>query len=313
MNNPSESLVNPLIKNHTTRSGFACLTSISFLLIFSLTSCKKETSYFRQDRVEFSVSHGDTIHNVWLEDRDHNCENELYYHRSTDKGKTWNLEKCLSLISPFPQNPSLWVSNTTVKVFWLSTLDNNRAIYFRRSTDAGVTWEPSVRLTSVGALGRESHSDPHVVVSDPLLIAVWKDDRDGYRKAIYFKRSTDGGANWGPDTCLVFSPDWLLDPSLALSGSTVHVTWRDIRDGNWEIYYKCSTDGGSTWGQDTRLTFDPAISISPNITATGTKIRITWEDRRGNEWGKYSKCSTDGGKTWGPDSLIGPGQTGFVL
>jgi hypothetical protein len=301
------------MKNDTIKTACAYYIPISLLLIFSLSSCKKETPPISPEMPEFSVSHGDTIHTVWLEDRDHNCESELYYHRSTDKGKNWELEKCLSLISPYPQNPSIGASNTTVSVLWLSTLDNSHAVYYRRSTDAGVTWEPSIRLTSVEAAVRESHSDPQMGVSDPLLIAIWKDDRDGYRKAIYFKRSTDSGTNWGPDTRLVLSPDWLLEPSIALSGSNVHLTWRDIRDGNWEVYYKCSTDGGSTWGPDTRLTFDPAISISPNITATGTKVRIMWEDRRGNEWGKYSKCSTDGGRTWGPDSLIGPRQTGFVL
>ena len=307
----------PLKKAHTTRDLSTYLNLLVFLLfLFQFTTRIGATSFIftsEPDTEKTKVARGDTIHAVWEEDRDKNCECEIYYHRSTDKGKTWKLEKCLSYISPHPKNPSIRVSKTTVSVLWLSTQDNGDAMYYRRSTDAGTTWEPSVRLASVVAAGRRSRTVPRFGVSDPLLVAVWKDDRDGYRKAIYVKRSTDSGANWGPDTRLALSPDWLLDPDIDISGSTVHLTWRDIRDGNWEIYYKRSTDGGLTWNSDTRLTSDLDLSISPRITSDGPTVRIIWEDRRGNEWGRYSKRSTDGGSTWGPDSLVRPGRRGFTL
>ncbi len=47
-------------------------------------------------------------------------------------------------------------------------------------------------------------------------------------------------------------------PVIAINGSVVHVVWSDERDGNYEIYYKRSTDGGVSWGADTRLTNNPS-------------------------------------------------------
>ena len=48
-------------------------------------------------------------------------------------------------------------------------------------------------------------------------------------------------------------------------GATIHVVWHDDRDGNTEIYYKRSTDNGTTWGADTRLTTDISWSERPSV------------------------------------------------
>ena len=36
----------------------------------------------------------------------------------------------------------------------------------------------------------------------------------------------------------------------------MHVVWHDYRDGNSEIYYKRSIDGGVSWSADMQLTED---------------------------------------------------------
>ena len=48
--------------------------------------------------------------------------------------------------------------------------------------------------------------------------------------------------------------------NIAAAGNVVHVVWTDERDGNWEVYYKRSTDGGLHWDPDYRITDDPAQS-----------------------------------------------------
>jgi len=48
------------------------------------------------------------------------------------------------------------------------------------------------------------------------------------------------------------------------------VVWQDERDGsNGEIYYKRSTNGGASWGADTRLTNNSAGSGFPSVTSSG--------------------------------------------
>jgi len=289
------------MKNLTCRSTFAWLIPLSLLLIASMLSCKKGDPSIPEGREGSTIIHGDTIHAVWLEDRDKNCEQELYFHRSTDKGKTWRLETCLSSISPNPGRPTIGISNVAVFVLWRGGTCHDE-IYYRRSLNSGQTWEPTQHLNADKPIGQSAS----IAASDPLIVIVWKDERDGFRKAIYYRRSTDSGETWEPDIRLTLSPEWLLKPNVAVTDKTIHIIWQDIRDGNWEIYYKRSTDGGVTWESDTRLTYEPSLSISPQITSEGPNVRITWEDRRENHLYKFGKRSTDRGNTWGPDSLIGP-------
>ena len=69
-------------------------------------------------------------------------------------------------------------------------------------------------------------------------------------------------------------------PSVAVAGDNVHITWWDDRNGNNEVYYKHSADGGVTWGDDVRLTnvrgdsHYPAIAVSPNY------VHVVWLDSR---------------------------------
>ena len=67
---------------------------------------------------------------------------------------------------------------------------------------------------------------------------------------------------------------------VAATGDTVHVVWWDYRDGNWEVYYLRSLDGGSTWGPETRLTNDAGASQYPSVAVSGTTVHVVWWDTR---------------------------------
>jgi hypothetical protein len=87
-------------------------------------------------------------------------------------------------------------------------------------------------------------------------------------------------------------------------GGLLHVVWYDGRNGGTcEIYYKRSTDGGTTWSGDTRLTNDPAQSDYPALAVQDSNLYVTWFDGRNGGWSVYTKRSTDYGATWGPDVL----------
>lgn len=103
---------------------------------------------------------------------------------------------------------------------------------------------------------------PSAAVQDTNVYVVWSDARDGNNE-IYFKRSADAGSSWGQDARLTNDAAISTYPSIAVSGSDLHVVWKEYRDGNPEIYYKRSVDRGSNWGLDTRLTNDAASSTYP--------------------------------------------------
>ncbi len=67
---------------------------------------------------------------------------------------------------------------------------------------------------------------------------------------------------------------------VASSGDVIHIIWFDSRDGNSEIYYKQSIDGGINWGSDVRLTNNYANSLSPSSSVSGSDVHVIWFDER---------------------------------
>lgn len=247
-----------------------------------------------------ATSAGGLVHVVWRDNRDGN--DEVYYKRSTDSGLSWFPDTRISYDQYFSENPSLAVSGRNVHIVWAD--DRNRSagyldIYYRHSPDGGVTWSPEIRLTS----DIWDSQYPSVAVSDTMVHVVWVDSRDTNTE-IYYKRSSDSGTTWSPDTRLTMARFSSEFPSIAVSGSTVHVAWVDERDGNPEIYYKRSADSGLTWSSDTRLTIDPNLSEYTSICALGDTVHLCWADSRNPRWQIYYKRSVDGGLSWTADTCL---------
>ncbi len=174
-------------------------------------------------------------------------------------------------------------------VVWYDNRDLNYEIYYKRSTDAGLSWQADIRLTTNSAQSQL----PSVAVSGSVVHVVWFDLRDG-NSEIYYKRSTDGGVSFGADTRLTNNSASSSIPSGAVSGSVVHVVWYDNRDGNDEIYYKRSTDGGVSWGADTRLTNNSAQSQLPSVAVSGSVVHVVWRDNRDLNYEIYYKRDPTG-------------------
>ncbi len=239
-------------------------------------------------------SNGDTIHIVWEDDRNGNYE--IYYKRSLNNGNTWGNDFRLTVNPNLSTQPSISVSGLNVHVVWLDTRDGNWEIYYKNSSDGGNTWSADKRLTN-----NPSYSySPCVFASSSYVHVVWVDERDG-NKEIYYKRSTDNGNTWGNDLRLTDNPFTSTNPSLWVSGSNVHIVWQEDRDGNYEIYYKRSVDGGNTWSSDIRLTNNPNNSLYPSISASGSNIHVVWVDERDGNEEIYYKRSNDNGNSWGSD------------
>jgi hypothetical protein len=114
---------------------------------------------------------------------------------------------------------------------------------------------------------------------------------------------------WQPDVRLTIDPGESREPVIAASGNSLHIVWEDDGDGNWEIYYKRSVDGGYNWGPDTRLTVNTAESRYPYIAVSGSNVHVVWVDTRNGNWTLFYKLSTDNGSTWTVDApLTNPGS-----
>jgi len=248
---------------------------------------------------------GPNLHIVWQDNRDGVATNEnevdnyeVYYKSSKDSGRSWHVRSLpASLIQRdkrLTQNighsylPGISASGSNVHVVWSDARENNFEIFYKRSTDGGLHWDPDRRLTNTSS----PSTYPSICAEKSSVHVVWQEYLTGNRE-IFYKRSPDTGTTWGEDTRLTNNSSISSSPSIATLDRGVHVVWADYRDGNEEIYYKRSRDDGITWGPDTRLTNSPGYSTNPGVSVTGKAVHVMWVDfRDGNPEIYYKRNQT---------------------
>ena len=210
----------------------------------------------------------------------------------------WGATKRITWNSGDSYDPAIAVdSSNNIHMVWCDYTPGNSEIYYKRSTDGGLTWSDSQRLiwnsgnSSYPAIAIDSNNNLHVM---------WHDWTPGNWE-IYYKRSTDGGSTWNATKRITWTSSDSYDPEIAIdSNNNLHVVWYDSTPGNYEIYYKRSTDGGSTWGATKRLTWNSSNSIHPAIAIdSNNNLHVVWWDSTPGNWEIYYKRSTDGGLSWG--------------
>jgi hypothetical protein len=251
---------------------------------------------------------GEKAYVAWVDYADGN--EEEYLRRSLDGGRTWAPAFRLTRDAADSWAPSLAISGETVHLAWFD----------RR--DAVVTdFEVESRLDEAMALVGLPASpppprDPAVYYLPPFMARVqakldailaraptWVEQGgDAVRLQallqrfqrqyalwnssweIYYKRSADGGRTWGPDVRLTQAPGLSLRPSISVVGRTLSLVWCDSRDGEAQVYAKRSTDGGTTWSADRRLTSaagnPPGDTMHPTLATGSAPPYVVWMDRR---------------------------------
>ena len=234
---------------------------------------------------------GANVYVVW--DDETPGKGEIYFRRSTDYGATWDTEKRLTNNSEQSWMADIAASGENVYVAWCDANPGNYEIYFRRSTDSGSTWESAQRLTNNAG---DSYN-PSIAASGSKVAVAWYDFTPGNGE-IYFRRSTDNGATWKNQKRLTNNTEASYIARVAISGANAYVVWYDAMPGNCEIYFRKSTDSGSTWASEQKLTDTAGGSYCARIAISGSKIFLAWYDDTTGSDEIYFRKSTDGGATW---------------
>jgi hypothetical protein len=66
--------------------------------------------------------------------------------------------------------------------------------------------------------------------------------------------------------------------NVAVSGNTVYVVWYDFTPGNGEIFFKRSTNSGSTFSSAINLSNNAGDSFLPRIAVSGNTVYVVWQD-----------------------------------
>ncbi|MCE1164763.1 MAG: T9SS type A sorting domain-containing protein [Bacteroidetes bacterium] len=208
------------------------------------------------------------VHVVWHDER---FNREIYYKRSTDNGLTWSADIRLTNNWAGSWYPSIAVSGQKIYVVWHDERDSSASnIYFKSSTDDGVTWGADIPLTQ-----RATYSTyPTISVNSAYIHVAWKDERTSNAK-IYYRRSTNSGANWEPEIKLSDDEYPAGVPSISASMYSLSAVWSEYINGHFKVIYKRSGNGGANWAASIIMANDTLDTFAPSVFAYGSNVHVT--------------------------------------
>ncbi len=205
----------------------------------------------------------------------------LFYLRSTDRGTTFSDPVVVETESEAYKFSIAADSSGNVHVI---NVRPGGQLWYRRSTNAGMTWQTSYQVRDLG-------QNPLLFCSGPdnvHMLDYYSDNN------LYINTSTDGGTNW-QGWRLVTAQEGYTGLCAAAGGSALHVAFGYGASGTMQTYYVRSTDRGANWSGPVRLS-----------TQNQTGPLGIWADGRGAVYLSYAifgsarnfRRSTDGGQNW---------------
>jgi len=249
---------------------------------------------------------------AWIDERDAGPEGEALEHvyaaRATGGGTAFGpsvridagAPTALSLHLDNKWSPALAARGTRVALAWTDFRDYNWDVYYAQSDDGGLSFGPNVRVddflgfervnerpsVAVGRRGRVhvAWTDLRAREPDTNVFAALSDDGTTFTANA---RVDDAAAGFDPDTD---TPTNQWHPSLAADRETVLVAWQDDREGNNDVRFAWSLDGGTTFAASERVD-DTGDGVSaqtrPSLAIARRRNRrvcyVAWEDDRNGD------------------------------
>ncbi len=205
----------------------------------------------------------------------------------------------------------------------------DKNLFVTRSTDGGTSWTTSlVDVSRAGPpcdCGGWDYWGPQMALgvdAEDHVYVLWNANRVKFdAQRLYFARSVDHGVSWSTPVDVSLAPTGSNNtfPALATAGDgDVRIAWTDDRNGfdaggddpnaRWNVYSRRSTDGGTSWSAEAKL--------SSYVAGYSYKL-ATPKDGFLQPYGDYFELDIDSsGKTvalWGEgNSYFGPGNIWFA-
>ena len=231
-------------------------------------------------------SHAGTIYLVWSDDQYAGCpqifgtnfvNRQIMFSRSTDGGMNWSTPISLASGCVEAATPAVGADGS-VYVAWYDCNSGDREL-LRKSTDGGVGFSAAVASGSgltrcpnplPGANFRVAEAAP-TIATDPTdaarVYVAWSSCTPTAQADVFFSRSTDGGATWSPTPLRVnddgaSNPRDQFFPAITVDDQgVVRAMWGDDRldtvnpgGHNYDIFSAASTDHGTSFGTNVRVT-----------------------------------------------------------
>ena len=216
----------------------------------------------------------------------------LYVVRSTNWGDSWNnTGRNIAYLQSTLQPIRIASSGNYVHFVW-ANLQRPFSIRYSRSTNRGLAWSSEIDISndSSGA------QFPHISVDGSHIVVSWM----GYKYSpfaftgdIFIKQSFDNGASWDSSQVLT-TLHTAGDGSIYCKDSIIVALWEDFRfeGNNDEEMALISTNRGSSWGEEIRLSYGENDSYPAVAVSIGNTIHALWGDLKPEAPGLYY-CRND--------------------
>lgn len=191
-----------------------------------------------------------------------------------DPAGTWSVPIVVDDSSTVAGAPACTVDgDDTLHVIWPDSRDGGRALFTQTRSAAGV-WSQEARITRPA----EGADEPSLATNDDgTLHLAFSDGRVSLLNREIFHRQRAPGAAWDTtgvgDTRLSDASGQSTRPSVDATGGTISVMWKDVRDGNHEIYIRQRIPTG-TGVEPGRRPIVARLSVTPNPVRLGGRARL---------------------------------------
>lgn len=224
---------------------------------------------------------------------------------SSDHGRSWTTPTTAvtGAAGQDLRDPCVSLSRDGTKVY-LSYFKGTVAlaaagVFFRVSTDGGVTWGGEIRVDS---LPYAASSAPIIELNNGTLVCPFY-GRSGVEvwDSVWISKSTNGGTTWPTQTRIIngtTATDHRQEPYIALLGTTAVMGYRHGTAAS--IGISVSTDNTVNWSAGAAKF---AGTGRPNLFFTNDLTLSCLYRSTGNENGVV-RSSKDSGSTWTPERLV---------
>ena len=258
--------------------------------------------------------------------------------RSADGGLTWSAPIVIDSSGDdkeaITSDPN---DSNYVYVVWDKSTGNTISAWFSRSTDGGLTYEPSRMIYNPPARGFATAHQicvlPNGTLVDVFVLTTPASGNNQHDTSIAVLRSTDRGATWSPP--IIVAADESVGtvdaktqkelrtgagiPSMAVDprSGALYIVWTDARFSTLQrdgVAFSRSLDGGLTWSAPVQVNQAPDVqAFSAAVAAGPGGVAVSYFDFRQdtddpatlltNYWREVSR---DGGITWAETPVAGP-------
>jgi hypothetical protein len=254
-----------------------------------------ELTGYSEGGLRLAAGGGENVYMAWyrtLEDE----QGDIYFVRSPVAGRVFADIENLSGNRNYG-TVELAARGNHVYVVWDDFGSNDGSdLFFRRSTDAGITFEPTVQLTDT----EDNSRDQQIAVHGNTVYVTWNECP--WRCQVWLRRSTDAGVTFGAPVQVSQGLEDAFEPRLVVRDTRVFVAWTGQTADRYEaeIYLSLSVDGGATFGAPANVSGTPTSdSRGARLVPAGAGVRLVWTEGYNGERDVYTRATSGFGQLLG--------------